>query len=83
MSDKLTVLVVKDETGRLYHLRVDRPFERPLAKLMSALSLSNKGQSPRMIASVWIEELNEEEYHNIDKAFLDPKLPSFVTTEEP
>ena len=83
MSDRFVVMVIKDACGQLYHLRMDKPFERPLSKLMTALAQENKQETPRTIAMVWAEDMTEIEYEEIDKALLPAKLPSFVTTEEP
>ena len=80
--EKIKVLVIKDTEGQLYHLRMDKPFERPLSKLMVGLAHGDSPESPRSLASVWLELLTEDEYQEIDKAVLSPSIPHFVTTEE-
>lgn len=77
----IPILVVKSEDGDLYHLRMDRPFSQPIAKLITVLS-SKSDENPRMIGSMWIEEMTEEAYSKIDS--LGDALreaPSFITNE--
>jgi len=75
------VLVIKDVLGNLFHMRMDRPFERYLAQLLVNRSDINSDESPRELANLWIEDMTQEEYDNIDgESVIVAKLPHFVTS---
>jgi len=77
----IEVLVCKDTNGQLYQLRMDKPFERPLAKLITAVANESRQQgAPRELASIWVEEMTIEEYNNIEQVHTGG-LPTFVQND--
>ena len=82
---EIDVLVVQVQpTGELFHMRMDKPYESFLAKIITAVVMSaeDPNESPRSVANIWIERMTEEAYQNIpatSSAHSITKLPSFVT----
>lgn len=74
------VLVLKDKQGKLYHLRMDRPFESKLAKLITLLSEGT--DSPRMMGSLWVEDMTEERYNQLDVITGINQLPTFINNPD-
>jgi hypothetical protein len=62
----------------MYHVRMDRPFEQPLAKLFTALVERSKEEgTPREIAVAWVEDMDLEQYQSIGRVDMS-QLPTFV-----
>lgn len=77
----IPILVVKDTLGELYQMRMDRPYERYLSQLLTNLAGINPQESPRELASIWIEEMTEEAYKSIKACtVISNKAPNFVTS---
>jgi hypothetical protein len=82
MSEKtIPVLVCKDVEGQLYHIRMDKPFERAISKLMVALADIENEESPHSVCTMWLEHMTQEDYDRLDNILLKPSLPTYINSE--